>query len=592
MDAALIRLLIAGLTTAIATSLAGAQTPLGSAFTYQGELRQGGNPASGAADLRFRLYTADIAGSQVGGEVAINNAALMAGRFTATVDFGATAFGSDARWVEVDARHPAGSGSFITLSPRLRVTPAPAARYAAESGTAANATQFNGQSASFYQNAANLSGTIPPGLLSGSYSGAVSFGNSGNSFAGSGSGLIGLSASNVSAGTLADGRLSSNVALLSGSQTFTGAKSFNGGLTTNSFGMTPGASAGRVLTSDAFGVGTWQSPVVPSPLDLQASTNNWVFGAQNSSQLDNAIGVLGVMTSTAAGSSSAAVRGQNKSTSGSGIGVWGSQDGSGWGVYGSSASGMAVRGLVTDTSGDNVGVWGQSPSNTGRGVVGYVTSTTAGTSYGVIGQTDGQGGYGVYGLANSSFFLGQRYGVYGYHVGGTVSTAYGVFANGGLGASGTKSFRIDHPTDPLNKYLLHYSSESPEPQNFYSGVVITDAAGYAWVELPEYFESINKDFKYQLTAVNEADDVFVQVMVTKKIVANRFQVRASKGGAEVSWRIEATRNDAYCRRHPSPTVVDKIDDEKGKYQRPELYDAPASMGVATPIRGQAKAGQE
>src|SRR6185369_2591920 len=84
----------------------------------------------------------------------------------------------------------------------------------------------------------------------------------------------------------------------------------------------------------------------------------------------------------------------------------------------------------------------------------------------------------------------QGYGVYG--TGGL----YGVFSNGNLSASGTKSFRMDHPSDPENKYLLHYCAEGPEPLNLYTGTVTTDAKGEAWVQLPAYCEAINKDFRY------------------------------------------------------------------------------------------------
>jgi hypothetical protein len=91
--------------------------------------------------------------------------ALLLGRFTEELDFGATAFGPDARFLEIDVRNPAGAGTYVTLAPRQRVTPAPAAQFAVAAGnattaanasTAANATQLNGQTASFYQNAANL----------------------------------------------------------------------------------------------------------------------------------------------------------------------------------------------------------------------------------------------------------------------------------------------------------------------------------------------------------------------------------------------------------------------------------------------------
>src|SRR5205807_7663639 len=68
-------------------------------------------------------------------------------------------------------------------------------------------------------------------------------------------------------------------------------------------------------------------------------------------------------------------------------------------------------------------------------------------------------------------------------------------------SSGVKDFRIDHPVDPANKYLVHASVESSEMINLYSGNVPLDANGEAVVHLPDWFEALNRDFRYQLTAV-------------------------------------------------------------------------------------------
>ncbi|MFN8221396.1 MAG: hypothetical protein U0S12_14835 [Fimbriimonadales bacterium] len=102
-------------------------------------------------------------------------------------------------------------------------------------------------------------------------------------------------------------------------------------------------------------------------------------------------------------------------------------------------------------------------------------------------------GIALYGYAPAS--SGTNYGVIGDGVGN--GTSYGLFSYGRTGASGTKSFRIDHPQDPTNKYLLHYSAEGPEPQNIYNGTVTTDEKGVAWVTLPSYYEEINKNPRYQ-----------------------------------------------------------------------------------------------
>jgi len=147
-------------------------------------------------------------------------------------------------------------------------------------------------------------------------------------------------------------------------------------------------------------------------------------------------------------------------------------------------------------------------------------------------------------------------------------------------ASGRKAFRIDHPLDPKNKYLLHFASESPSPQNFYSGNAVTDADGYAWVELPEYCAAVNTNFKYQLTIVDDADsNGFAQVKVSREVRGNRFQIGTSAPGTKVSWRVEADRNDPYVRARQLSDVVEKVGPARGTYLHPEFYGQPPEMGM-------------
>ena len=104
----------------------------GTAFTYQGQLTDGGGPASGTYDLRFALYDASIAGTQQG--VALTNAAtgVNNGLFTVTLDFGNQFPGAD-RWLEISV--VTNGGTFSTLAPRQQLTAAP---YAIQSGSASN----------------------------------------------------------------------------------------------------------------------------------------------------------------------------------------------------------------------------------------------------------------------------------------------------------------------------------------------------------------------------------------------------------------------------------------------------------------------
>ena len=211
-----------------------------------------------------------------------------------------------------------------------------------------------------------------------------------------------------------------------------------------------------------------------------------------------------------------------------------------------SSHGNAVEGIDTNPDGNATGVYGQSGSSAGFGVKGFATST------------DGNFHYGVYGVS--------------------AGTAAAIFAAGDLAASGTKSFRIDHPFDPLNKYLVHFCEEAPKPYNFYKGRVKTNAKGYARVQLPDYFQAINKDWDYQLTVVDSSDD-FVLAKVAREIENNSFEIRTSQPNVTVCWRVEAERNDDYVQSRQISDVIAKEGPEKGKYQHPELHGAPPEMGI-------------
>ena len=112
-----------------ATAFRGGQ-PLDSTFTYQGQLRNAGQLVNGSADLRFTLWDSDTAGAQVGTANTFNNYTLTDGRFAIGLNFGAGAFNGDERWIQVEFRSPAGSGQYMTLSPRDKINATPYALYA------------------------------------------------------------------------------------------------------------------------------------------------------------------------------------------------------------------------------------------------------------------------------------------------------------------------------------------------------------------------------------------------------------------------------------------------------------------------------
>jgi hypothetical protein len=110
-----------------------------------------------------------------------------------------------------------------------------------------------------------------------------------------------------------------------------------------------------------------------------------------------------------------------------------------------------------------------------------------------------------------------------------------------------KAFRIDHPLDPENKWLFHSCVESSERLNTYTGNIILDENGEAIVEFPDWFEAINTDFRYQLTAIGGASPT---LHIAEKMKNNRFKIGGGCPGMEVSWQITCVRNDKYARENP------------------------------------------
>jgi hypothetical protein len=179
-----------------------AQTPAGTAFTYQGRLTDGGGAATGSFDFRFTLFDAATGGAVVAGPVSANGVAVTQGLFTLSLDFGPAAFPGQARWMQIEVR-PAGGGGFTTLAPRQELTPLAYSLFSARTDPA-NLTTLN---------ANNLtSGTVPGARLSGTYGQPLSLPNAANTvsgtFSGNGLALTALNASSLATGTVPSAVLS------------------------------------------------------------------------------------------------------------------------------------------------------------------------------------------------------------------------------------------------------------------------------------------------------------------------------------------------------------------------------------------------
>ncbi len=147
--------------------------------------------------------------------------------------------------------------------------------------------------------------------------------------------------------------------------------------------------------------------------------------------------------------------------------------------------------------------------------------------------------------------------------------------SGGIASAAAHS-QVDHPLDPANKYLKHAFVESPEMMNVYNGNATTDAAGLAVVALPEWFEAINEDFRYQLTAIGEP----AQTTVIEEVRDNRFTIGTDVPHARVSWQVTGIRKDPWAEANRVAVEQDKKERDRGKYLHPELYGLDRTHSVS------------
>ena len=261
-----------------------------------------------------------------------------------------------------------------------------------------------------------------------------------------------------------------------------------------------------------------------------------------------------------------------------------------WGVFGHSSTSNGVVGLTdspADSStagvvgmdanvnnvgylgGDSFGVKGTTDQPNLPAVVGV--SSYAGNSFGagVQGFSSGQG-IGVWGDAGQP----HSWGVYGHNPSSDPS-AYAGYFDGQVIVTGklTKpggSFKIDHPLDPAHKYLSHSFVESPDMKNIYDGVATLDAWGVATVTLPDWFEALNRDFRYQLTALGTPQP---GLFISREVEGNRFTIAGGVPGARVSWMVTGIRHDAWADAHRIPVEETKPEEESGSFLHPELFGA-------------------
>jgi hypothetical protein len=225
----------------------------------------------------------------------------------------------------------------------------------------------------------------------------------------------------------------------------------------------------------------------------------------------------------------------------------------------------AGNGIHVLTSSANAGIFAET-TNTGFATA-IAGRANAFNATGITGTS--QQGWGIAGVS------GSGYGVYGQSDTGLAGRFNGNVSISGTLSKGGGSFQIDHPLDPENKYLYHSFVESPDMKNIYDGVAVLDGSGEAVVELPEWFEALNGDFRYQLTSIG----AFMQVYISEEVSNNRFRIAGGVPGKKVSWQVTGIRRDAFANAHRIPVEQDKAEEERGTYLHPEAFDQPKSKGL-------------
>jgi hypothetical protein len=273
-------------------------------------------------------------------------------------------------------------------------------------------------------------------------------------------------------------------------------------------------------------------------------------------------------------------------------GVWGWST-SGYGVVGngpmaagsfSSSTGLGVQASGatgvegTATSGAGIGVHGIG----GAGAVAVQGNSSNGgpNSYGVLGISSAPAGNGVRGEVTAGT---DAFGVWGVDSTNAAGSFAGFFSGnvnvtGSLSKSGG-SFKIDHPLDPANQYLYHSFVESPDMMNIYNGNVTLDGSGAAVVTMPNWFEALNTEFRYQLTALGAPSP---SLYVAREMANGAFVIAGGTAGARVSWQITGIRQDPWANAHRIPVEEMKRPQERGLYLHPELYGLPQSASITAP----------
>ena len=355
------------------------------------------------------------------------------------------------------------------------------------------------------------------------------------------------------------------------------------------FKMPSGAADGYVLTSNTDGFASWQAPA--SGGITGSGANNYIPRfitptVVTSSYLYQTNFSIGLWTETP--------------EAGLHVIDWEVNDVAGrfdvvsteWEAHG--VEGVCSAGGPQDQTG--VYGWAAFTDDYGKGIEGY------GGYCGVWGQVDPTGAssyIGVHGTVSGG--MGTNTGVNGYgQWGETAIGIYGSATNGATNWAGyfqgdvnvtgsvyesASSSRIDHPLDPENTYLCQAHVESPDMMSVHNGNVVLDGRGEAAVEMPDWFEAANRDFRYQLTAIGAPGP---NLHVAEKLSGTTFKIAGGEPGMEVSWMVTGIRSDRFAEANRVVVEAPKSPKDVGRLLHPGLYGRDSASDIdpvqSAPVR--------
>ncbi len=556
---------ITTLTTAIAL---GATLAPGSPITYQGELLDNGERATGLYDMRFYIGDSEVLGIFLQ-FIDIDDVEVENGRFQVELDFNDSIFTGEDRWLQINVEGEA-------LMPRQMITYTP---YSIRANIAndlevpwvvvsdldiVDATSLRGTPLRGYAMTPTLNN---PGVLGET-----------DSRGSEAAGVLGR------ANSRSDTSPAFGVRGITQGTGFLGAgvQGIHEGNGIGVQGISEGIGAGVSGNTD-FGIGVLG--VTPNGTGVFGTSTNGI-GVRASTSTD-----VGVSATT--GTGSAAIYGLHGTsdteffagTPDHGAEAYNTEiDGEGTALY---AEGGRV-GISAFARGEGFG-----SDLTRIGVEGRAGDFSSGANmfYGVRGfaQNPVEGGartaYGIYGGAQVGNGTNTAYGVFG-ETFGPGGTQFAGYFQGDVHVAGTLSkssgtFKIDHPLDPENMTLSHSFVESPEMLNVYSGVVTLDEIGGANIELPRYFETLNTDFRYQLTPIGAP---MPTLFVSNEVVGNTFRIDGGEPGMRVSWEVSGVRQDPSALHRPVIVEQLKAPEQRGRYLDPDAYGLDRSRAIHHPRR--------